>query len=173
MLNKFVTAALVMAATCGAYAQQAPGSTVMPQDKTQPSPRLNPVQTRAKRLSDQMARDLRLNGYQTAKLRAINEDKVAKMAAIEQKHAGNPKLIDEQCQGVCKERDQELRSVLSSAQYSNYYDSRSTFYKFDRDYASKTAGAMMVKSVQNPLPASSKGAVISQGRSTSTSSSDK
>jgi len=173
MVNKLVTAALVLAATCGASAQQAPGSTVMPQDKTQPSPRLNPVQTRAKRLSDQMARDLRLNGYQTAKLRAINEDKVAKMAAIEQKHAGNPRLIDEQCQGVCKERDQELRNVLSTAQYSAYYDSRSTFYKFDRDYANKSAGAMMVKSVQNPLPASSKGSVITQGRNTSTNTSDK
>ncbi|GGF13702.1 hypothetical protein [Hymenobacter cavernae] len=170
MSKKFVTAALVFAAaTFGAYAQQAPGSTVMPQDKTQPSPRLNPVQERAKRLSDQMARDLRLNGYQTAKLRAINEDKVAKMAAIEQKNAGNPKLVDQQCQGVCKERDKELRNVLSSAQYSAYYDSRADFYKFDRDYVNRTAGAALVKSVQNPLPASSKGAIITQGRSTSTS----
>ncbi|OUJ72675.1 hypothetical protein [Hymenobacter crusticola] len=175
MNNKFVTAALVFAATAfGANAQQAPGSTVMPQDKTQSSPRLNPVQARAKRLSDQMARDLRLNGYQTTKLRAINEDKVAKMAAIEQKYASNPKLVDEQCQGVCRERDQELRNVLSSAQYSSYYDSRATFYKFDRDYATKNAGAMMVKSVQNPLPASSKGSILSQGRNTqAASTSDK
>lgn len=171
MSKKFVTAALVFAASYGAYAQQVPGSTVMPQDKTQPSPRLNPVQERAKRLSDQMARDLRLNGYQATKLRAINEDKVAKMAAIEQKHAGNPKLIDQQCQGVCKERDQELRNVLSTAQYSAYYDSRAAFYKFDRDYANRS-GAMMVKSVQNPLPASSKGAIITQGRNTPTTKGD-
>jgi hypothetical protein len=168
MRKKLVTAALVFAATAiDSYAQQAPGSTVMPQDKTQSSPRLTAVQIRAKRLSDQMARDLRLNGYQTAKIQAINEDKVAKMVAIEQKNAGNPKVIDEQCQGVCKERDRELRNVLSSAQYSAYYDARSEFYKFDRDYVNRSAGEALVKSVQNPLPASSKGAVIRQGNAPS------
>ncbi|HEX8348546.1 MAG TPA: hypothetical protein VF598_01170 [Hymenobacter sp.] len=164
MSKKFVTAALVFAATVlSGHAQQAPGSTVMPQDKTQPSSGSTPLQTRAKRLSDQMARDLHLNGYQTTKLRVINEDKVAKMAAIEQKHAGNPSLVDQQCQAVCKERDRELRSVLSSAQYSSYYDSRSDFYRFDREYATRNAGDALVKSVRNPLPASSKGAVIRQG----------
>lgn len=122
------------------------------------------VQQRADRLSNQMARELRLNNYQTTKLRSINEDKVAKMAAIEAQHAGNTKLVDEQCQGVCQERDRELRAVLTTDQYSNYYSNRAAYYKYDRDYAAQGAGIMLVKSVQNPLPASAKGAVIDQSR---------
>jgi hypothetical protein len=159
MRKSLAIGALLLAATLGAQAQQKP-SLVQPQDKTAPSPRLTDVQVRAKRLSDQMARDLRLNGYQSTKLRAINEDKVAKMAAIERKNAGNAKLIDEQCGLVCKERDQELRAVLSTDQYSDYYDSRSDFYKYDKDFAARTASANFVNSVQNPLPASSRGATI-------------
>ena len=165
MRKQLATAALLLAATIGVQAQQKPTLT-QPQDKTKPSPRLNPVQERAKRLSDQMARDLRLNGYQSAKLRAINADKVAKMAAIEQKHAGNQRLITEQCDAVCKERDQELQAVLSTDQYSNYYDSRAAFRKYDRDYAAKSADAIFVNSVQNPLPASSRGATIGPSRTT-------
>jgi hypothetical protein len=162
MRIQLATAALLLAATLGTQAQQKP-AIVQPQDKTKASPRLNPVQERAKRLSDQMARDLRLNGYQSTRLRAINEDKVAKMAAIEQKNAGNARLIDEQCGAVCKERDQELRGVLSNTQYSAYYDSRADFYKYDKDYAKQT-NAVFVKSVQSPLPASSRGATIGPAR---------
>jgi len=158
MRKSLAIGALLLTATLGVQAQQP--SMVQPQDKTQPSPRLSDVQIRAKRLSDQMARDLRLNGYQSTKLRAINEDKVAKMAAIERRNAGNAKLIDEQCGAVCKERDQELRAVLSTDQYSDYYDSRSAFYKYDKDYASRSVNASFVNSVQNPLPASSRGATI-------------
>jgi hypothetical protein len=166
MKKKLATAALALTAAFGAQAQQKSTAAVMPQDQTRPTPRLNAVQERAHRLSEQMARDLRLNGYQAAKLRAINEDKVAKMAAIEQQHAGNPKLIDEQCQGVCKERDKELRAVLSNNQYSDYYGSRASFYKFDKDYAMKSSDVLFVKSVQNPLPASSKGATIGPAKTT-------
>ncbi|GAA3996656.1 hypothetical protein GCM10022408_04090 [Hymenobacter fastidiosus] len=159
MRTSLALGTLLLVATLGVRAQPQP-SMVQPQDKTQASPRLSEVQLRAKRLSDQMARDLRLNGYQSTKLRTINEDKVAKMAAIERKHAGNPKLIDEQCGLVCKERDQELRGVLSTNQYSDYYDSRSDFYQFDKEYATRTANATFVNSVQNPLPANSRGATI-------------
>ncbi|MCB2379155.1 hypothetical protein LGH70_16255 [Hymenobacter sp. BT635] len=166
MRNQLATAALILAATLGAQAQQKP-AIVQPQDKTRPTARLNPVQERAKRLSDQMARDLRLNGYQSSRLRAINEDKVAKMAAIEQRNAGNTRLIDEQCGAVCRERDQELRGVLSNSQYSAYYDSREDFYKYDKDYAKQT-NAVFVKSVQNPLPASSRGATIGPARTSTT-----
>ncbi|GAA3930270.1 hypothetical protein [Hymenobacter algoricola] len=158
MRKSLAIGALLLATTLGAQAQP---SLVQPQDKTQSSPRLSSdVQARAKRLSDQMARDLRLNGYQSTKLRAINEDKVAKMAAIERRNAGNAKLIDEQCGLVCKERDQELRAVLSTDQYSDYYDSRSDFYRFDKDFAARAVNTSFVNSVQNPLPASSKGATI-------------
>ncbi|SNC65736.1 hypothetical protein SAMN06265337_1373 [Hymenobacter gelipurpurascens] len=164
MRKQLATAALLLAAF-GAQAQQGP-SLVQPQDKTKPSLRLNPVQERARRLSDQMARDLRLNGYQTTKLRAINEEKVAKMAAIEQRHAGNQKVITEQCDAVCRERDKELQAVLSNDQYSNYYDSRAAFRKYDRDYAAQSSNAIFVNSVQNPMPASSKGATIGPSRTT-------
>ncbi|MCC3159362.1 hypothetical protein LJ737_19120 [Hymenobacter sp. 15J16-1T3B] len=122
------------------------------------------VQQRAEHLSNQMARELRLNNYQTTKLRAINEDKVAKMAAIETKHAGNTQLIDQQCQGVCQERDRELRSFLTTEQYSNYFSNRSAYYKYDKDYAAQASDIMLVKSVQNPLPASARGATLSQSR---------
>jgi len=170
MRKQLATATLLLAATLGVQAQQKPSLTPpnpAPRDKTQASPRLNPVQERAKRLSDQMVRDLRLNGYQASRLRAINEDKIAKMAAIERKHAGNPKLVDEQCQGVCKERDKELQAVLSNDQYTNYYGSRSNFYKFDKDYAARSADAIFVNSVQNPSPATNS-AVIAPSRKPAT-----
>ncbi|MCR5889608.1 hypothetical protein LRS06_17880 [Hymenobacter sp. J193] len=154
------TALLLASVATGAQAQQN-NQLATRQDKTQTTPRLNPVVAeRADRLSDQMVRQLRLNGYQASRLRSINEDKIAKMAAIEQKHAGNTKLIDEQCQGVCKERDRELQAVLSTDQYSNYYGSRASFYKYDRDYATTAANTRFVNSVQSPAPASSKGAVL-------------
>jgi hypothetical protein len=160
MRKQLAAAALVLTATIGAQAQQKPATTAMPQDQNRSTPRQNGVQERAQRLSEQMTRELRLNGYQATKVRAINEDKIAKMAAIEQKHAGNPTLIDEQCKGVCKERDKELVTVLSNNQYSDYYSSRAAFYKYDKDYAAKASDVLFVKSVQNPLPANSKGATI-------------
>jgi hypothetical protein len=160
MNQKTSFAALLLAlATTPAFAQQA-STQVMPRDKTEASPRLNPVQARAARLSNQMVRDLRLNGYQATRLRAINEEKVAKMAAVERKNAGNPKLIDEECYGICKERDQELRSVLSNDQYSSYFGARSTYYKYDKDYANQSASILLSKSVQNPSPERANDAVI-------------
>jgi hypothetical protein len=147
MKKILATAVLAAGAAFGAQAQQ---------------PKNPAVQQRADRLSNQMARELRLNNYQTTRLRAINADKVAKMAAIESKHAGNVKAIDDQCQGVCQERDRELRAVLTTDQYSNYFSNRSAYYKYDKDYAAQASDIMLVKSVQNPLPASARGATISQ-----------
>ena len=153
----FVLALMATAAT----AQQAPRtSNVQPQDKTQSSPRLNPVEARADRLSNQMVRDLRLNNYQANKLRAINADKVAKMAAIERKNAGNPKAIDDECYGVCRERDQELRNVLSNDQYSAYFGARSTYYKYDKDYANQASAILLTNAVQNPAPARANDATV-------------
>lgn len=144
-----------------AAAQQAPrASTVQVQDKTQPSPRLNPVEARADRLSNLMVHDLRLNNYQATKLRAINADKVAKMAAIERKNAGNPKLIDEECNGVCKERDREFQAVLSNDQYSTYFGSRATYNNADKDYAAQSASILLTNAVQNPTPARANDATI-------------
>lgn len=161
MSTKPAFLAFLLAAAPAAFAQQAPASPVTPRDKTQASPRLNPaVQARAERLSSQMVRSLRLNGYQAERLRAINADKVAKMDAIERQHASNPKLVDEQCQGVCRERDQELQAVLTTDQYTDYFDSRSTFYKYDKDYAKTAATALLINSVQNPAPVRANDAVI-------------
>ncbi|GAB3225321.1 hypothetical protein GCM10027346_06440 [Hymenobacter seoulensis] len=136
----------------------------MPQDKTQTSPRLNVVQVHARQLSEQMARDLRLNGYQKSRLQVINEEKQAKIVAINRRNAGNEKLIQEQCGLVCKERDKELQSVLSTDQYSNYYDSRRAYNSFSMNY-NRSADAIFVNSVQNPAPASSNGAIIGPARS--------
>jgi len=162
MTTKTVLAACILSLLAGAAAaQQAPAaSTVQVQDKTQPSPRLNPVQMRAERLSNQMVRDLRLNNYQASKLRSVNADKAAKMAAIERKNAGNQKLIDEECNGVFKERDQELQAFLSNDQYSSYFGSRGTYNKYDRDYASQSASILLTNAVQNPAPARANDAVI-------------
>lgn len=159
----FASLALLLLASA-ASAQQAANTTVAVQDKTQSSPRLNSVELRADRLSNQMVRDLRLNGYQAAKLRAINADKVAKMAAIERKNAGNPKLIDEECNGVCKERDQELQAVLSNDQYSSYFGSRSNYYKYDKDFASQSASILLTNSVQNPVPVRANDATVAPAK---------
>jgi hypothetical protein len=140
MTAKLAFVALLFAATTTSAFAQASASTVMPKDKTQASPRLNPVQAN--------------------RLRAINEEKIAKMAAIEQRNAGNAKLVDEQCNGVCKERDQELRAVLSNDQYSSYYGARSAYYRYDKDYAHQAAGALLTSSVQNPAPSRANDAVI-------------
>ena len=166
MTTKKAFASLLLALLAGgASAQQVPtASTVQLQDKTQPSPRLNPVQARATRLSNQMVRDLHLNGYQAGKLRAINDEKIAKMAAIERTNAGNPALIDAECKGVCKERDQELQAVLSNDQYSSYFGARSTYYKYDKDYASQSASILLTDAVQNPAPARANNAVIAPAK---------
>ena len=161
MTMKTAFASLFLALLAGAAtAQQAPVSPVAVQDKTQPSPRLNPVAENADRLSGQMARDLRLNGYQTAKARAINADKLAKMAAIQRKNAGNQKMIDEQCNGVCKERDKEFQDFLSTDQYSAYYNSRGIYNKLGRDYASNSASILLSEAVQNPAPSRANDATV-------------
>ena len=97
----------------------------------------SPAADRANRLSDQMIRELRLNNFQATRLRAINQDKVNKMMAIESKYSNDPATVDKNCMGVCKERDQELANILSADQYSNYYASRSQYYKTDKDFAAK------------------------------------
>ena len=165
MTRKTAFASLLLALLAGAAnAQQAPVGPVAVQDKTLPSPRLNPVQARADRLSNQMVRDLHLNGYQATKLRAINAEKVANMAAIERTNAGNPKLIDQECNGVCKERDQEFQAFLSNDQYSSYFGSRANYYKYDKDFASQSANILLANSVQNPAPARANDATIAPSK---------
>ncbi|GEO04657.1 hypothetical protein AAE02nite_23210 [Adhaeribacter aerolatus] len=92
---------------------------------------------RANRLTDRMIQELKLNNFQANRLRAINQEKVNKMMDIEQKFAGNDALVDKNCLGVCKERDQELESFLSTDQYSAYYGARSKYYRYDKDFAAQ------------------------------------
>ena len=89
---------------------------------------------RANHLTDKMIRDLRLNNYQSRKLRAINLEKVNRMMAIEAK-GGDPSHVENECLGVCKERDQELEDILSTDQYSKYFSNRPDYFKADKDYA--------------------------------------
>ncbi|SET14366.1 hypothetical protein [Hymenobacter actinosclerus] len=152
-------ASAMLLTSLGVYAQQR-APLVVKQDKTKPSPRLNPAQQHARELSYQMTHDLRLNGYQNSRVQAINEDKQARIMAIIQKNEGNDKLIKEQCDAVCKERDKELQNVLSTDQYSNYYGSRKEYNAFSMNYKTQTTNDAFVKSVKDPAPASSKGATI-------------
>ena len=166
---KPVFAALLLAASVAAQAQQMPAHSAaagtMPQDKTQPSPRLNPaVAARAEHLSTQMVRDLRLNGYQASRLRDINNDKVAKLDAIERQYAKEPQLIDEHTKTITKERDRELQSVLTTDQYTDYFDARKRYAQVDKDYARSASASILVNSVQNPAPVRANDAVIGPAR---------
>ncbi|RZK27355.1 MAG: hypothetical protein EOO57_22935, partial [Hymenobacter sp.] len=137
-------AALLLAvAPAAVFAQQpatlsAPTTTAI-QDKTQPSPRLNPVEARAEHLSTQMVRDLHLNNYQATKLRAINADKTAKLAALEQQYARNPQQLEQQSKSVDRERDHELQAVLTPDQYTDYFDARKRYAQVDKNYAASAS----------------------------------
>lgn len=163
-LSSGALACLLALAAPAAWAQQGPLPPVAVQDKTRPSPRLNPDATsRAERLSDYMVRDLRLNGYQAARLRAINAEKTAKLEDAERRNAKNAAALDQQRTGILHERDTELQAVLSTDQYSNYYGARNRYNKADRDYASTAGQAAtdaLVQSVQNPAPARANNATI-------------
>jgi hypothetical protein len=158
---KSAFAFLLLAATLTTRAQQTTPATAMPQDKTQPSQRLNPATTdRAKYLSIQMTRDLRLNGYQAARLRAINADKVAKLEAAERQYAKNPEQLDKQSKAIARERDTELQAVLSTDQYTDYFDARKRYAQADHNYAHNASASILVNSVQNPAPVRANDATI-------------
>lgn len=92
------------------------------------------VVTRTNRLTDKMARQLRLNNYQTNRLRQINLEKVARMAEIERRYPTDPARVDADCKGVCDEKEREIRALLSTSQYSDYYSARNDFYTFDKQF---------------------------------------
>lgn len=157
---KSAFAFLLLATTLTARAQQgAPAA--MPQDKTQQSPRLNPgTSDRAEYLSNQMSRDLRLNGYQSARLRAINADKITKLEAAERQYAKNPEQLDKQSKAIARERDTELQAVLSTDQYTDYFDARKRYAQADHNYAHNASASILVNSVQNPAPVRANDATI-------------
>lgn len=158
---KSAFAFLLLATTLTAHAQQTTPATPMPQDKTQPSPRLNAATTdRAEYLSTQMTRDLRLNGYQSARLRAINADKIAKLEAAERQYAKNPEQLDKQSKAIARERDTELQAILSTDQYTDYFDARKRYAQADHNYAHNASASILVNSVQNPAPVRANDATI-------------
>jgi hypothetical protein len=157
---KSAFAFLLLATTLTAHAQQTTPAMPMPQDKTQASPRLNPLTDRAEHLSDQMTRDLRLNGYQSARLRAINTDKITKLAAAERQYANSPEQLDKQSKAIARERDTELQGVLSTDQYTDYFDARKRYAQADRDYSRNASASILVNSVQNPAPVRANNATI-------------
>jgi hypothetical protein len=168
-LKPFFAAWLLVVAPAAAFAQQpatlsAP-SPVVVRDKTQASPRLNPiVEARAEHLSTQMVRDLHLNNYQATRLRAINSEKVAKLDALERQYARTPKQLEEQSRAVSQERDRELQTVLTTDQYTNYFDARQRYAQVDKNYASSASSAILVNSIQNPAPARDNDATIGPAR---------
>jgi len=158
---KSAFAFLLLATTLTARAQQTTPATIMPQDKTQQSPRLNSATSdRAEYLSNQMTRDLRLNGYQSARLRAINADKIAKLEAAERQYAKNPEQLDKQSKAIARERDTELQAVLSTDQYTDYFDARKRYAQADHNYAHNASASILVNSVQNPSPVRANDATI-------------
>ena len=90
---------------------------------------------RANRLTDRMAHHLKLNNYQTSRLRRLNREKAQQMFALERQSGADPRKIDEDCQGLCREQEHDLRSLLSTTQYADYYEARNDFYSFDKQYA--------------------------------------
>ena len=93
------------------------------------------VQLRSSHLTDKMTRDLKLNNYQAAKMRSINAEVVAKTIEAEEKYASDPATLDKVCKGICKQRDRELESVLSTDQYSRYFSTRNTYNAYDREFS--------------------------------------
>lgn len=89
---------------------------------------------RANHLTDEMIRDLKLSNYQARELRKINQEKVNRMMAIEAA-GGDASNVDNECRGVCKDRDKELENLLSTEQYMQYFSKRPIYYKLDKDYA--------------------------------------
>ncbi|HEY4652719.1 MAG TPA: hypothetical protein VIG72_14975 [Pontibacter sp.] len=97
------------------------------------------AESRANHLSDQMIRNLRLNNYQSNKVREINLDVVAKMMAVENEFAGNEQLIEQKCKAISAERDVKLENVLSTVQYNNYFGSRKQYSSSDKEFVAKAA----------------------------------
>ncbi|RIJ41989.1 hypothetical protein [Pontibacter oryzae] len=93
---------------------------------------------RAKHMSDQMIRDLRLNNYQSRKLRDINQQVAEQITAIEEQYAGNPAKIEELCKGVCAKRDSYLENVLSTVQYNSYFGDRKDYDAEDKKFVAQT-----------------------------------
>jgi hypothetical protein len=100
------------------------------------------VESRANHLSDQMIRELRLNNYQSNKIREINLDVVSKMMAVETEYKGNKELVEQKCKAICAERDVKLENVLSTVQYSDYFGDRKYYSNYDKEFVAKAGNTV-------------------------------
>lgn len=107
------------------------------------------VESRANNLSDQMIRDLRLNNFQSNKIRQINMDVVAQMVAVETEFKGNQELIEQKCKSICAQRDEKLENILSTVQYSNYYGDRKMYTKFDKEFVASAGQSVNKETMAN------------------------
>lgn len=92
------------------------------------------VEKRASNLSNKMIRGLRLNNYQSGKIRDINTEIAAKMVAAEEAYAGDPEMLDKEMKKIFAERDHALENVLSTAQYNTYFGNRKVYNKDDKEF---------------------------------------
>ena len=169
-MRKPVFATLLALTPLLAAAQQttvASPSPVAVQDKTQPSPRLNPaIGDRAENLSSHMVRDLHLNGFLADRTRQINLDYTTKLAAIEREQARNPAEAAKQSAALDQARDQQFQAVLSGDQYTDYFDSRKRYAQLDQNYAHNASASILQNAIQNPAPARPNDAIIGPAKTT-------
>jgi hypothetical protein len=102
---------------------------------------------RADHLSDQMITKLKLNNYQSNKIRQINLDKISKMMDIEEQYGSDPQMVESKCKGVCDQRDVELEDLLSTDQYTKYFGARRYFNKLDQVYAQNGGSTKTVDAI--------------------------
>ncbi|MGI4834445.1 MAG: hypothetical protein ACRYFK_13395 [Janthinobacterium lividum] len=156
--------AVALALPLLAAAQQAPISLPSPvavQDKTQPSPRLNAAATdRAENLSIHMVRDLHLNSFLADRTRQINLDYTTKLAAIEREQARSPAEASQQTAALSQARDQQFQALLSSDQYTDYFDARKRYAQLDQNYAHNASASLLNEAIQHPAPVRPNDAII-------------
>ncbi|WP_181163614.1 hypothetical protein [Pontibacter mangrovi] len=81
-----------------------------------------------------MIKELRLNNYQSRKVRQINLQVAEQLTAIEQQNANNQHKIEELCKSVYAERDMFLENVLSTVQYNDYFGDRKIYRAADQEF---------------------------------------
>ena len=94
------------------------------------------VSARANNLSDQMIKSLRLNNFQSSKIREINTQVAEQITAIEQQYAGKEAKIKQLTKEAFSARDLYLEEVLSTVQYNKYFNNRSAYAAFDQEFMS-------------------------------------
>lgn len=88
---------------------------------------------RAQHLTEQMIKGLRLNNYQSRKVKEINLQVAEQVTAIEQQYT-DKQQVEELCKNVYAERDLFLENVLSTEQYNDYFGDRKVYREEDQKF---------------------------------------